>query len=106
MCLNPAKSEATPLGTSLRSFPAVHSFSVASSILTPTDKVTTIGVTLDFKLTFDAYRVSYSQSARRYTFSSHVSVFELQDLQDRRTERQTNRRERSVMRPIERPYKN
>jgi len=57
VCLSPAKSEATLLGRSqyLRSFPAVHSFSVASSILTPTDKATILGVILDSKLTFDAH---------------------------------------------------
>jgi len=56
-CLNPAKSETTLLGTlqCLQSFPAAQSFSVASSILTSTDKVTTLGVILDSKLTFDAH---------------------------------------------------
>jgi len=56
MCLNPTKSEATLIGTSqsLQSFPSVHSFSVASTTLTPADMVTTLGVILDSKLTFDA----------------------------------------------------
>ena len=59
MCLNLAKSEATLLSTSqcLRTFPAVHSLSVASSILTLADEVTTLGlgVILNSKLTFDAH---------------------------------------------------
>ena len=37
------------------SFPFVHSFSVASYILTPTDEVTTLGVILDSKLIFNAH---------------------------------------------------
>ena len=55
--VKPAKSEATLLGTSqcLLSFPVVHSVSVASSILTPTDELTTLGVILDSKLTFTAH---------------------------------------------------
>ena len=48
--------QATLIGTShcLQSFPTVHSFSVASTTLTPADKVTTFGVILNSKLTFDA----------------------------------------------------
>ena len=57
MCLNPMKSEANLLGSSrcLQSFPVIRDVSIASSVLPTTDKVTTLGVILDSKLTFDAH---------------------------------------------------
>jgi len=57
MCLNPTKSKATLFGLSrcLQSFPVIHNVSIACSVLPTTNKVTTLGVILDSKLTFDAH---------------------------------------------------
>ena len=57
MCHNPMKSEATLLGSSrcLQSYPVIRDVSIASSVLPTADKVTTRGVILDSKLTFDAH---------------------------------------------------
>jgi len=65
MSLNPMKSEATLLGSSrrLQSFPVIHDVSIASSVLPTTNKVTTLGVILDSKLTFDAHVSSVCRNA-------------------------------------------
>jgi len=68
MCLNPMKSEATLLGSSrcLQSFPVIRDVSIISSVLPTTDKVTTLGVILDSKLTFDAHMSAICKNAHFY----------------------------------------
>ena len=55
--------------TCLQSFPVIHDVSIASSVLPTTDKVTSLGVILDSKLTFDAHICSLS---RMHTFTSEL----------------------------------
>jgi len=59
------KSEATLLGSPrcLQSFPVIHDVSIASSVLPTTDKVTTLGVILDSKLTLDAHIFAVCKNA-------------------------------------------
>jgi len=68
MCLNPTKSEAALFGTSrrLQSLPASQQISIASSVLSLKDKVTTLGVILEYldsNLMLDAHLSAVCKNA-------------------------------------------
>ena len=65
LCLNPTKSDAILFGTHQRlsRFPPVPAVNIAGSIITLSDKITTLGVTLDSTLTFKQHVSSVCKSA-------------------------------------------
>ena len=65
LCLNPTKSEAILFGTHQRlsRFPSVPSINLAGSAIILSDKITTLGVTMDSTLTFKHHVSSICKSA-------------------------------------------
>ena len=57
LCLNPTKSDAILFGTQqrLHHFPTLSDINIAGSTVSLSDKITTIGVTLDSTLTFNSH---------------------------------------------------
>ena len=55
----------------LQSFPVIHDVSIASSVLPTTDEVTTLGVILDSKLTFDAHISAICRNAHFHLRALH-----------------------------------
>lgn len=65
LCLNPTKSDAVLFGTHqrLQSFDSVTEINIAGSTVKLSDKITTLGVTLDEKLTFNSHIAAVCKNA-------------------------------------------